>query len=107
MLKQKLQTHQIILLVISGIVLIMGIMLFIAPAAIYPDPSWGFQVMRSMELGHGFNINFKPDQGDINKNISDFLAWWSPGQYLVPYFFKSIFGINTGQAAAIVTTLFS
>ncbi|AYL97267.1 hypothetical protein [Mucilaginibacter celer] len=107
MLKQKLQTHQIILLVISGIVLIMGIMLFIAPAAIYPDPSWGFQVMRSMELGHGFNINFKPDQGDISKNISDFLAWWSPGQYLLPYFFKLIFGVNTGQAAAIVTTLFS
>ncbi|PWK77671.1 hypothetical protein LX99_02551 [Mucilaginibacter oryzae] len=107
MLKQKLQSHQIILLVISGIVLIMGIMLLIAPAAAYPDPSWGFQVMRSMELGHGFNINFKPDQNDINKNISDFLAWWSPGQYLVPYFFKTVLGINTGQAAAIVTTLFS
>jgi hypothetical protein len=37
MLKQKLQTHQIILLVISGIVLIMGIMLIVAPAAIYPS----------------------------------------------------------------------
>jgi hypothetical protein len=107
MLKQKLQTHQIILLVISGLVLIMGVMLIIAPAAIYPDPSWGFQVMRSMELGAGFNINIKPDQADLSKNMSDFLAWWSPGQYLVPYFFKQIFGVNTGQAAAIVTMLFS
>jgi hypothetical protein len=107
MLKQKLQTHQIILLVISGIVLIMGIMLIVAPAAIYPDPSKGFQVMRSMELGSAFNIGIKPDQNDISKNTSEFLAWWSPGQYLVPYFFKLTFGVNTGQASSIVTLLFS
>lgn len=107
MLKQKLQAHQIILLIISGIVLIMGIMLIIAPAAIYPDPSKGFQVMRSMELGSAFNISVKPDQNDISKNTSEFLAWWSPGQYLVPYFFKLIFGVNTGQASSIVTLLFS
>lgn len=107
MLKQKLQTHQIILLVISGIVFIMGIMLIIAPAAIYPDPSKGFQVMRSMELGSTFNISVKPDQNDISKNTSEFLAWWSPGQYLVPYFFKLIFGANTGRASSIVTLLFS
>jgi hypothetical protein len=107
MLKKKLQAHQIILLVISGIVLIMGIMLIIAPAAIYPDPSKGFQVMRAMELGSAFNISIKPDQNDISKNTSEFLAWWSPGQYLVPYFFKLIFGVNTGQASSIVTLLFS
>ncbi|WP_413666186.1 hypothetical protein ACEN9X_16570 [Mucilaginibacter sp. Mucisp86] len=107
MLKQKLQTHQIILLVMSGIVFIMGIMLIIAPAAIYPDPSKGFQVMRSMELGSAFNIVVKPNQNDISKNTSEFLAWWSPGQYLVPYFFKLIFGVNTGQASSIVTLLFS
>jgi hypothetical protein len=107
MLKQKLQAHQIILLIISGIVLIMGIMLIVAPAAIYPDPSKGFQVMRSMELGSAFNIVVKPDQNDISRNTSEFLAWWSPGQYLVPYFFKLIFGVNTGQASSIVTLLFS
>jgi len=107
MLKQKLQPHQIILLVMSGIVFIMGIMLIIAPAAIYPDPSKGFQVMRSMELGSAFNIVVKPDQNDISKNTSEFLSWWSPGQYLVPYFFKLILGVNTGQASSIVTLLFS
>jgi hypothetical protein len=107
MLKQKLQPHQIILLVMSGIVLIMGIMLIIAPAAIYPDPSKGFQVMRSMELGSAFNISIKPDQNDISKNTSEFLAWWSPGQYLVPYIFKLFLGVNTGQASSIVTLLFS
>jgi hypothetical protein len=107
MLKQKLQAHQIILLVMSGIVFIMGIMLIIAPAAIYPDPSKGFQVMRSMELGSAFNIVVKPDQNDISRNTSEFLAWWSPGQYLVPYFFKLILGVNTGQASSIVTLLFS
>ncbi|WP_114936274.1 hypothetical protein [Mucilaginibacter endophyticus] len=107
MLKQKLQAHQIILLVVSGIVFIMGVMLIIAPAAIYPDPSKGFQVMRSMELGSAFNISVKPNQNDISKNTSEFLAWWSPGQYLVPYFFKLIFGVNTGRASSIVTLLFS
>lgn len=85
----------------------MGVMIIASPTSIFPDPSWGFQVMQKMQMGGGFNIATKPYSGDVSKTYSEFLSWWSPGQYLVPYFFKSIFSINTGQAAAITTLLFS
>ena len=58
-----------------------------------------------MEMGGPFNQLIKPDQADISKNTSEFLTWWTPGQYLVPWFFKWLFRVNLGQASAIVITL--
>ncbi|HTD40182.1 MAG TPA: hypothetical protein VK671_06140 [Mucilaginibacter sp.] len=87
------------------ITIILGILSFIAPPSLFPDPANGFMVMRSMEMGGGFNLMITPDQDDISKNTSEFLTWWSPGQYLVPYAFKLLFGINIGQASAITITL--
>jgi hypothetical protein len=101
---QQSKTHKIILIALSLITVILGAMIFIAPAAIFPDPSWGFQVMHNMLAGGAFNMTSKPDPADISKNYSEFLSWWSPGQYLVPYFFKSLFGVNDGRAAALTTT---
>lgn len=90
---------------IFTIVLVLGVLLFLSPPAVFPDPANGFHVMRSMEMGGGFNRLVSPDQEDIAKNTSEFLTWWSPGQYLVPYAFKSLFGLNTGQASAVAITL--
>src|SRR6201992_32627 len=87
------------------IIVVLGILLFINPPALFPDPANGFQVMRAMEMGGGFNLMISPDQDDISKNTSEFLTWWSPGQYLVPYAFKSLFGFNTGRASAVTITL--
>lgn len=87
------------------VTLIIGLFSYTAPPAIFPDPSWGFQVMRSMEMGSGFNLLISPDQADIAKNTSMFLTWWSPGQYLTPYFFKYLLGVNTGQASVLTVVL--
>ncbi len=87
------------------IIVVLGILLFINPPALFPDPANGFQVMRAMEMGGGFNLMISPDQDDFSKNTSEFLTWWSPGQYLVPYAFKLLFGFNTGQATAVTITL--
>jgi hypothetical protein len=107
MIAQQSQTHKIILIVLSLFVLILGIMIFIAPAAIFPDPSWGFQVMHKMQAGGAFNMTSKPAPADISKDYSEFLSWWSPGQYLAPYFFRLLPGINDGRAAAITTAVCS
>lgn len=104
---QKKHIHQIILAILSLIVLVMGIMIFIYPTSIFPDSCWGFQVLRKMQMGNAFNLAIKPDPADIAKDSSEFLTWWSPGQYLVPYFFKALFGFNIGRAAAVTSTLFS
>jgi hypothetical protein len=87
------------------VTLTIGVLGFIGPPAIFPDPSWGFQTMRSMEMGGPFNHLVSPDQADLSKNTSMFLTWWSPGQYIVPYFFKTLFSLNTGQAAAVTSVL--
>jgi len=101
---QKNNRHLIILAVIGIAVLAMGILLFMIPPALFPDPANGFQVLRSMHLGGGFNNMVAPDQSDISQDYSEYLTWWSPGQYLVPYLFKLI-GFNMGQAIAITVSL--
>jgi len=83
----------------------MGIGILIYPPSVFPDAAHGFQVMHSMEMGGGFNRLVVPSQDDITKNTSQFLTWWSPGQYLVPYFFKSVVGSNTGHATALSVLL--
>lgn len=100
---KNLPAHRIILLTVFIIVAVLGVLVIITPAAIFPDASWGFHVLRSMELGGPFNVLTKPSQANIALNTSEFISWWSPGQYLVPYFFKTLFGVNTGHAAALTT----
>jgi hypothetical protein len=96
---------KIILVSLFAVVLILGILSFIAPPSLFPDPANGFLVMRSMELGGKFNMMVTPDQDDFSKNTSEFLTWWSPGQYLTPYAFKLLFGVTTGQASALTVLL--
>lgn len=100
-----LSAHRIILLAVFVLVAALGIITIVTPAAIFPDASWGFQVLRSMQMGSAFNTLIKPSQQNIAQNTSEFISWWSPGQYLVPYFFKAIFGLNMGQAASVTTML--
>jgi hypothetical protein len=104
---QTSNIHKIILAVLSIIVLVVGTMTFLHPAAVFPDSSWGFQVLQKMQTGGGFNLLFKPNPTDLSKNHSEFLTWWSPGQYLAPYLFVSLFRLNLGQAAAVTAMLFT
>jgi hypothetical protein len=105
MINSKNNAHKIILVITGIAVLIMGIILFFIPPALFPDPANGFQVLRCMQLGSSFNTFVGPDQSDISQNYAEFLTWWSPGQYLVPYCFKLIAGLNMGQAIAITVTI--
>ncbi|WP_454801093.1 hypothetical protein [Mucilaginibacter phyllosphaerae] len=105
MFKYFQSVHRTILLTLLTVVSILGILVIIKPAAIFPDASWGFQVLRSMQMGSSFNTLVKPSSWDISKNSVEFLSWWSPGQYLVPYFFKALLGINTGHAASVTTAV--
>jgi hypothetical protein len=97
---------KIIMLGLTGVVIILGILIFLAPPALFVDAADGFRTLRSMEMGNGFNQLVTPNADDLTKNSTEFLTWWSPGQYLVPYVFKLIFGINTGRATALAITLF-
>lgn len=99
--------HKYIIAATALFILITGILIYIYPAAVFPDPSWGFQVLRGMRMGGHFNMLPSPDMTDLSKNNPSFLSWWSPGQYLVPYFFISLFKLNIGQANAVVVIICS
>ena len=96
---------KIILAGLFTTVVVLGILSFIGPPSLFPDPANGFLVMRSMELGGKFNMMVTPDQADFSKNTSEFLTWWSPGQYLIPYAFKLLLSVNSGQASALTVLL--
>lgn len=96
---------KIVLIAAVVITVLMGLALFMVPPAIFPDPSWGFQVMRSMQMGGGFNMLVSVSQDDVSKNISEYLTWWSPGQYMVPYLFVKEMRLSMGHAAALTITL--
>ena len=105
MVQQDSRYYKVILIIIGFVVLVAGVILFFIPPALFPDPGQGFQVLHSMQMGSGFNNFVSPDQSDISQNYTEFLTWWSPGQYLVPYLFKLIAGLNTGQAIAVTVTI--
>jgi hypothetical protein len=98
-------THKLILAVTGIAVLAMSVILFFIPPALFPDPGMGLQVLRCMQMGGSFNTLTAPDQSDIAQNYNEYLTWWSPGQYLVPYFFTLITGLTLGKAIAITVGL--
>jgi len=99
------KSHQPILAALFIIVIIMGVILFFIPPGLFPDPANGLQVLRSMHLGSSFNTFVSPDQSDISQDYTEYITWWSPGQYLVPYFFTLITGSNMGHGIAITVTI--
>lgn len=101
------KSYKVILGITLGITLILGILIFIVPPCPFPDPSWGFQVMRATEHGHAFNTLSSPDPTNIAVDKTVFLSWWSPGQYLLPYFLKTVLWLNTGRATALTIILCS
>jgi len=99
------KSYRLVLIILSLLVLTMGIVLFFIPPALFPDPANGFNVLRSMSHGGSFNVLTAPDQSDISQTYDEFITWWSPGQYLVPFFFKLISGISLGQASSLTVAL--
>ncbi|MBL4676286.1 MAG: hypothetical protein JKY70_08810 [Mucilaginibacter sp.] len=98
-------SHKTILYIVFALVTLMGVLLLITPAGVYPDAAWGFQVWRGMLQGKGFNILTLPGQWDIASNGEEFKSWWSPGQYLVPGMFQKLFGLDLGHSSSVTVIL--
>jgi hypothetical protein len=97
-----------LLLALIGIcTFVAGVLIFIYPPAIFPDPAWGFKVLRSMQRGSGFNVLAGPDHANIAADHDGFMSWWSPGQYLVPCFFSGLFGISISKGTVIAIVICS
>lgn len=90
----------------GSIVLAYTIGIAIVGPSMYSDQGTGFLVLEAMKRGGPFNSMPIPDPADISRDLDFFVAWWSPGQYLVPGLFKAL-GFDLGQAIVITVALCS
>lgn len=67
------------------------------PPSIQSDSAMGFLVWDAMKHGGPWNCLVAPDAANIARDSAQFLAWWSPGQYLVAGPWEA-FGLPLGQA---------
>ena len=74
--------------------------------SLFSDSGWGFLVLDSMKHGAPFNSLTQPNVADIATDSTQFMTWWSPGQYLVPGLF-GLLGADLGLAMVLTSTLFS
>ncbi|MBI3831495.1 MAG: hypothetical protein HY291_18390 [Planctomycetes bacterium] len=88
----------------AGLLALYAVLALAIPPRLFWDSAKGFEIWWSMERGGPFNGLTIPDSGDITKDTSTFIVWWSPGQYLVPGALLSA-GVPSGVALTLVTLL--
>lgn len=97
-----------IVLVMLLLVLVVGYTvaaLCVGPS-LYPDPSYGLLVRKSMTAGSPWNHMTEPKTDNIAEDRSYFYAVWSPGQYIVPGAIVDL-GMTLGAALKVTCILCS
>ena len=93
--------------VLTGlIVLAYATSIAIVGPSMYADQGTGFLALEAMRRGGPFNQLPIPDPADISRDMDFFVAWWSPGQYLVPAAFEAL-RFDLGQAITVTVALCS
>lgn len=77
------------------------------PQVIGEDPGTSFAVWTEMIMGGDFNKMTLPHPSNIQKDLSLFLTWWTPGQYLFPGAISQLTNTSLGAASLITTVFFS
>lgn len=85
-------------LLFIGIFLVLVLLVILSPhQSIDPDSVFGFRALQGWKATGQFNQVITPDTADISRFHSFFLTWWSPGQYLFPYFVQRVFHLSLGR----------
>ncbi|MFI5000468.1 MAG: hypothetical protein ACHQK9_11375 [Reyranellales bacterium] len=93
------------LYVLTGLIVLgYAISAWIVGPSMYADQGMGFLAFEAWKHGGPFNVVTMPDPANIAQNKDFFVAWWSPGQYLVPGLFQ-VLGFDLGHAMTIVLVL--
>ena len=88
------------------LVAVYSVAAFVVAPEMYSDSSYGFMIWDSMLRGAAFNHLVRPDIADISRDVSEFFAIWSPGQYVFAGAIERL-GISLGAAMTVVTTAFT
>lgn len=91
---------------VTAIVALYAFLSTLHPGGTGYDQGVGFLTWQSMQKGSPPNYIRAPDPAEISRDVLEFNAWWSPGQYVVPAIF-SLFGASLGTGMLLTTILFS
>ena len=67
------------------------------------DASMGFLTLQSSQEYGDFNRLHHPNLGNLAEDQTEFISWWTPGQYLVPDWVARGLGRGIGFALRVVT----
>lgn len=101
------QTVLMFLLAAAVITAVYALGAFLRPPSMFFDPAVGFLCLKDMERGGDFNVRVTPDPNNIAVDWKIYETWWSPGQYMIPGFFKIFFRWGLGPSMALTAFLFS
>lgn len=68
---------------------------------------YGFLAYKGTLQTGRFNVMQLVNPEDISTIQNHFVAWWSPGQWMVPGLLHSLLGCRLGVASIVITVLFS
>lgn len=71
------------------------------------DAAMGFLTLQSSREYGDFNRLHHPNLEDLSQDQSEFISWWTPGQYLVPAGVARVLGGEMGFALCVVTLVCS
>lgn len=83
---------------------LLTVVSLLVPPGLNFDPGMGMLEWRTLAEGGPVNSIVVPDPADISKDRTEFVAWWSPGQYLIPGMF-TLLGLQLGPAISITAGL--
>lgn len=90
--------------VVLGLCLTYTAGAFAVYPGLFPDPSYGLLVEKSMRAGAPWNHVTEPNPDDIARDDTYFHTTWSPGQHVAPALFIRL-GLTTGGAVRVVNIL--
>jgi len=91
--------------VLTGLIVLgYAVSAWVVGPSMYADQGMGFLALEAWKHGGPFNIVPVPDPANIALSKGFFVAWWSPGQYLVPGVFLAM-DFDLGHAMTITLAL--
>ncbi len=82
-----------------------AVLVFRATMPANGDAEAAYLVIPHFERGGPFNTVRMVDTSDIGRQDDYFLTWWTPGQWVIPWLFSQLPGLNLWQAGWVVTLL--
>jgi hypothetical protein len=93
------RTAMVLAFVLCGLLTITSLLV---PPSLSHDAGWGMREWQTLKAGGPLNHIITPDPADISRDQSNFVSWWSPGQYLIPGVL-TLLGLQLGSALSITS----